>query len=1142
MRIIFDKPAKAGRLALVSVLLTALSAPVCADPYQNVSIGLSGFVYNGKKLKDAYAAELADINNKGPSQWLERIEALGQVSRGDYWRAIPHIQTVFRKALFDRCAHYKYGKQASDEAYEICFATELRRESLIARTSAKSGLTDLGQITAASPALGAEIARRCGDSAPTAICVNETLQSQATSLGKASGQIEHAIGAWTIASNLRAACDARFATQAGAQPCSGSRSVSAWRALFRPPGNGPPEGLPSPVPPAPGCKPRSELLEDTVAGCLNDGCGKATGNEASAGCQLLANPVFSPFASSRVKGTMTYLDADSLVFLTRASVVSRLLAANYQATGTTLDAAKVPPECKANSELYAGIQHWPKPPLTHPKGELTASAQTLTKVAKGLVKMQDQGFDEYMENELAGYPALLPLDATGDFQHDLSLARSVASFSAKGKPERALALLLGTADAKTTEALRQVCKADWIALVNMPLARRAALEIGGTLSRPDAQEGCKAANEYPADMQAKQGKCMPWLLRCMFSQVTTEQKREMMGQMCAAASMGVALVAPPAGFAAGAFCAGLTTANHVVARMDEADARKIAVVCTGLPAAECSAKEIIELTKAMQHEIVAAGFDIAIQLGAPIAAGKVLGLAGRGIAVTLPRARAILAELRALHAGLAAEEKTAGTAEGEALAAKIEALFNDTDGIVPTPANAKPRLELVIEDDAVVVPQQEALFYLPKPAKPVVFDIPDTEAATVAYPKGYPTGDPDPTRVFAQATAREPVTVTYESRPTVSYPKGDPEIAKIFHAASGPRGPPSVVDLNAIEDISEHAVLLEEAPKPAIKLPPRPPRIAKPQPIVDVTEHAVLLDELPDVTEHAVELAASPHVSLPAVEVPSAVPGRPTVVAVATNYATGGRTVEQLARDAAGVTADTPLEPLGVGGMNRVWTNPADPSSVVKVLDRDLIWKEMRQGLVGMAEEAKNSGKFELQKVIEDSIARYDHSIPAGGTVPPAVDETIAKAIQRHRVLGKTLREEILPALQSKMKADGIKVTMRVGLEDISDTGACKLTKVNLGEVDANGQSMVEAKDYLRNLSHDDPVFKKILKIRDKWNASLRPYNLQAVKTNSALGLEFQKAGAAVGYDLGNKGDKFGNVFLRVDKHGKVLEIMIADY
>ncbi|MEP6972177.1 MAG: hypothetical protein ABJA49_17155, partial [Betaproteobacteria bacterium] len=40
---------------------------------------------------------------------------------------------------------------------------------------------------------------------------------------------------------------------------------------------------------------------------------------------------------------------------------------------------------------------------------------------------------------------------------------------------------------------------------------------------------------------------------------------------------------------------------------------------------------------------------------------------------------------------------------------------------------------------------------------------------------------------------------------------------------------------------------------------------------------------------------------------------------------------------------------------------------------------------------------------------------------------------------------------------------------------------------------------------------------------------------------EFQKAGAAVGYDLGNKGDKFGNVFLRVDKHGKVLEIMIAD-
>src|SRR5262249_43756034 len=87
-----------------------------------------------------------------------------------------------------------------------------------------------------------------------------------------------------------------------------------------------------------------------------------------------------------------------------------------------------------------------------------------------------------------------------------------------------------------------------------------------------------------------------------------------------------------------------------------------------------------------------------------------------------------------------------------------------------------------------------------------------------------------------------------------------------------------------------------------------------------------------------------------------------------------------------------------------------------------------------------------------------------------------------------------------------------------------------------------EGPDFMRMMrKRGEASYTEALALEAQWNEALRQHNERMRGVNSKLGLAFGRKGQEISYDIGNPGDNMANVFVRVDEHGHVLEIKIAD-
>jgi len=176
----------------------------------------------------------------------------------------------------------------------------------------------------------------------------------------------------------------------------------------------------------------------------------------------------------------------------------------------------------------------------------------------------------------------------------------------------------------------------------------------------------------------------------------------------------------------------------------------------------------------------------------------------------------------------------------------------------------------------------------------------------------------------------------------------------------------------------------------------------------------------------------------------------------------------------------------------------------------------------------------------------YDVEILKNAKVADA-EKKVGLLIQRQKVLGRLLEEKIIPQLNDG-RMGGIKVTMAKGLMDTTAEGVTIVEKIKPGHIGNTGEQWIEAQEVLKAHHFKQPLPagapnpEQIAAFQKQWTENMKVYNDALEGINEGLGVPLFKGGKAIALDTGNAWDKLSNIFIRVDKMGRILEVKISDF
>jgi hypothetical protein len=432
-----------------------------------------------------------------------------------------------------------------------------------------------------------------------------------------------------------------------------------------------------------------EKLEDFPKYCLNEPCYQAAAGGWDA-CPALARLGLDEFSSQPVVSTMSYLDAEGVVFLTRAKLTDYMLKNFETMTGTRMSSDEFPKECTDNKELADGMNSEARdePPKSLLKDRMTRIRQDALLIKSINDKLKSLGLgarsvdghltaQPYIQargaisNLLLRSPELLPPgykgpeDVGGDIDADITVALGLADVVNKGGgDDEQFKFMRGNVAKQVQMGLKEACGMKWKDLLRLPFASKFAHDIAFKTTVIDKDQKPPVSRIFEClDGAAKAASAKDVAADACWAVLTGVS----IGMVCT--GMELPALAAHAGAAA---CTATSAGIHFMDLRDAWAGQRLNNACVLSTGKACDEKTKAKLDADVNGAIAGIAIDLVTVPASAVVGTVVNKLLSTGVKTTVAGAKWLTGRLTALRAAMAAGDKAAMEVEAHAIEAALE--------------------------------------------------------------------------------------------------------------------------------------------------------------------------------------------------------------------------------------------------------------------------------------------------------------------------------------------------------------------------------------------------------------------------------------------------------------------------------------